>query len=119
MGRLHLKHTGPAHLLRLLNPLFLLGVNPAALGADSLRGPNIVLTSDAPGVRVEGAFERIRAPQSRSAAVLQAVDGGTHRVLFNAALGVSGYYRVFYGWRPACSRYLPTMRRSKCRRQQA
>ena len=94
MGRLHLRHTGLAHLLRLLTPLFLLVVNPAVLGADSLRGPNIVLTSDAPGVRVEGAFERIRARQSRSAAELQAVGGGIHRVLFNAAPGVSGYYRV-------------------------
>ena len=64
-----MRHTGLAHLLRLLTPLFLLVVNPAVLGADSLRGPNIVLTSDAPGVRVEGAFERIRARQSRSAAV--------------------------------------------------
>jgi hypothetical protein len=30
--------------------------------------------------------------------VLQAVGGGTHRVLFNAAPGVSGYYRMLLWW---------------------
>jgi len=66
--------------------------------AEAAGAPNVIVTNDGAGVRVEGSFARIEAAQSRSSTVLQSVGGGPHRVQFEADPGVRGYYRVLLWW---------------------
>jgi hypothetical protein len=66
--------------------------------AEGAAAPNVILTNDATGVRIEGSFVRIEAPRSRSATVLQSIGGGPHSVQFEADPGVRGYYRVLLWW---------------------
>jgi len=81
----------------LLHVLFWAALSAAAAAQDAI-GPNIVVTSDEPGVRREGAFQPINTRLSRSRSPLRSVGPGTHSVTFAAALPQPGYYRVFVWW---------------------
>lgn len=68
-----------------------------AKSADDIAA-NMVITSDAPGVSVQGAFSHERAHLSRSAQVLHGVGAGAHHATFAADPGRRGYYQVFAWW---------------------
>jgi len=85
---------------RLLRALLLAcGCLALSVQGQPVAGPNLIVTSDAPQVRLDGAFERVEAARARSASVLRAVGGGGHRALIAVDPGVRGYYRVSV-WRP-------------------
>jgi putative Ig domain-containing protein len=70
------------------------------VAAQAVVGPNIIVTSDAPGVVQHGAFQHIHSNMSRSQRPLGSLGAGTHSVTFATAIAQPGYYRVFVWWPP-------------------
>ncbi len=71
---------------------------PATAAAQDQARPNIIITSDAPGVRLRGAFQQISTRLSRSQAPLRSVGAEDHRATFAANIAEPGYYRIFVWW---------------------
>ena len=73
-------------------------VHPVIGLAQQQSAPNIVVTSDAPGVQRQGPFQQFTSPRSRSHAPLRSTGGGNHDITFRADIPVAGFYRAFVWW---------------------
>jgi hypothetical protein len=71
---------------------------PSAAAAQEEAGPNIIITSDMPGIQTHGEFQPIGTRLSQGTSTLRSVGPGLHAVTFSAVIARPGYYRVFVWW---------------------